>query len=60
MFSYLWVGIHHCPMPSIDNDAGLLRNIDVWTIDLPQPDETWKNKLSPNQYYVLRMVSVFD
>lgn len=21
-----------------------------------QPDETWKNKLSPNQYYVLRMV----
>lgn len=22
-----------------------------------QPDETWKNKLSPDQYYVLRMVS---
>lgn len=22
-----------------------------------QPDEVWKNKLSPDQYYVLRMVS---
>lgn len=31
----------------------------VMTLDTPagKPDETWKNKLSPDQYYVLRMVS---